>query len=56
VVKDFLLENIAKDLAGFYSLVDKGFPRYILCSCAWCLFLSSWLLQHLWLWLNDKME
>jgi hypothetical protein len=25
-VKVFLLKNIAKDLAGFSSLVEKGFP------------------------------
>jgi hypothetical protein len=35
----FLLKNIAKDLAGFSSLVEKGFPGYILCSCAWIFFL-----------------
>jgi hypothetical protein len=35
----FLLKNIAKDLVGFSSLVEKGFPRYILCSCAWIFFL-----------------
>jgi hypothetical protein len=26
VVKVFLLKNIAKDLVGFSSLVEKGFP------------------------------
>ena len=26
MVKVFLLKNIAKDLAGFYSLAEKGFP------------------------------
>jgi hypothetical protein len=31
VVKVFLLRNIAKDLAGFSSLVEKGFPGYFLC-------------------------
>jgi hypothetical protein len=31
----FLLKNIPKDLAGFSSLVEKGFPGYFLCSCAW---------------------
>jgi len=31
-VKVFLLKNIAKDLAEFSSLVEKGFPGYILCS------------------------
>ena len=39
VVKVFLLNNIVKDLAGFSSLVEKGFPRYILSSCAWFFFL-----------------
>jgi hypothetical protein len=39
VVKVFLLNNIANDLAGFSSLVEKGFPGYFLCSCAWCFFL-----------------
>jgi hypothetical protein len=34
-----LLKNIAKDLVGFSSLVEKGFPGYFLCSCAWCFFL-----------------
>jgi hypothetical protein len=28
VVKVFLLKNIEKDLAGFSSLVEKGFPGY----------------------------
>ena len=32
MVKVFLLKNIAKDLVGFSSLVEKGFPGYILCS------------------------
>jgi hypothetical protein len=31
VVKVFLLKNITKDLAGFSSLVEKGFPGYFLC-------------------------
>ena len=31
MVKIFLLKNIAKDLAGFSSLVEKGFPGYFLC-------------------------
>jgi hypothetical protein len=31
VVKVFLLKNIAKDLVGFSSLVEKGFPGYFLC-------------------------
>jgi hypothetical protein len=26
VVKVFLLKNITKDLAGIYSLIEKGFP------------------------------
>ena len=39
VVKVFLLKNIEKDLAGFSSFVEKGFPGYFLCSCAWCFFL-----------------
>jgi hypothetical protein len=39
VVKAFLLNIIAKDLDGFSSLVEKGFPGYFLCSCAWCFFL-----------------
>jgi hypothetical protein len=39
VVKVFLLKNIANDLVGFCSLVEKGFPGYILCSYAWCFFL-----------------
>jgi hypothetical protein len=30
VVKVFLLKTIAKDLAGFSSLVEKGFPGYFL--------------------------
>jgi hypothetical protein len=30
VVKVFLLKNISKDLAGFSSLVEKGFPGYFL--------------------------
>ena len=51
--KVFLLKNIAKDLVGFSSLVEKGFPRYFLCSCAWCFFLWSWLLQHYCLWLSE---
>jgi hypothetical protein len=34
VVKVFLLKNIAKDLVGFSSLVEKGFPGYFLCYCA----------------------
>jgi hypothetical protein len=28
LVEVFLLKNIAKDLAGFSSLVEKGFPGY----------------------------
>ena len=39
VVKVFLLKNIAKDLAVFSSLVERGFPGYFLCFCAWCFFL-----------------
>jgi hypothetical protein len=31
VVKVFLLKNIAKDLARFSTLVEKGFPGYFLC-------------------------
>ena len=34
MVKVVLLKNIAKDLAGFSSLVEKGFTGYLLCSCA----------------------
>jgi hypothetical protein len=33
VLMVFLLKNITKDLAGFSSLVEKGFPGYFLCSC-----------------------
>jgi hypothetical protein len=35
----FLLKNIDKGLVGFSSLVEKGFPGYFLCSCAWLFFL-----------------
>jgi hypothetical protein len=31
------LEEYSKGLAGFSSLVEKGFPGYFLCTCAWCL-------------------
>jgi hypothetical protein len=31
VVKVVLLKNIAKDLVGFSSLVEKGFPGYSSC-------------------------
>jgi hypothetical protein len=33
------LEENSKGLVGFSSLVEKGFPRYFLCSCAWLFFL-----------------
>jgi hypothetical protein len=36
------LEEYKKGLAGFSSLVEKGFPGYFLCSCAWLFFLLSW--------------
>jgi hypothetical protein len=32
------LEEYSKGLAGFSSLVEKGFPGYFLCTCAWCFF------------------
>ena len=31
MVKVFLLKNVAKDLAGFSSLVEKGFLGQFLC-------------------------
>jgi hypothetical protein len=33
------LEEYIKGVAGFSSLVEKGFPGYFLCTCAWCFFL-----------------
>ena len=36
------LEEYRKGLAGFSSLVKKGFPGYFLCTCACILFLWSW--------------
>jgi len=36
------LEKYSKGLAGFSSLVEKGFPGYFLCTCAWIFFLLSW--------------
>jgi hypothetical protein len=41
------LEKYSKGLARFSSLVEKGFPKYFLCTCAWCFFLGSWLLQQI---------
>jgi hypothetical protein len=41
------LEEYSKGLVGFSSLVEKGFPGYFLCTCAWCFFLLSWLLQQI---------
>jgi hypothetical protein len=32
------LEEYSKGLVGFSSLVEKGFPGYFLCTCAWCFF------------------
>jgi hypothetical protein len=36
------LGEYKKGLDGFSSLVEKGFPGYFLCSCAWLFFLLSW--------------
>jgi len=33
------LKEYSKGLAGFSSLVEKGFPGYFLCTCAWYFFL-----------------
>jgi hypothetical protein len=36
------LEEYNKGLAGFSSLIEKGFPGYFLFSCAWLFFLCFW--------------
>jgi hypothetical protein len=41
-VRGLSLEEYSKGLVGFSSLVEKGFPGYFLCSCAWLFFLWSW--------------
>ena len=57
VVKEFLLNIIEKDLVGFFSLIEKGFPGYILCTFSWCFFLWYWFPQHSCLWLrHDEIE
>jgi hypothetical protein len=56
------MKNITKNLAGFSSLVEKGFLvlGYFLCSCAWCMVFLLVILVAATLLsivkLNDKME
>jgi hypothetical protein len=33
------LEEYSKGLAGFSSILEKGFPGYLLCTCAWYFYL-----------------
>jgi hypothetical protein len=46
------IEEYSKGLAEFSSLVEKGFPGYFLCTCAWCFLLVILVTVENCLWCN----
>ena len=56
MVEVFLLKNIAKDLAGFSSLVEKGFPLLVFLCMVFLLVILVAATLLCMVKLNDKME